>query len=267
MSDIYDFTQGSIPLLVSSPHSGTKVPDAIMDRFTEKAAVLHDTDWHIPELYDFTAEFGASRIEARYSRYVVDLNRPPDGASLYPGQATTGLCPETLFDGDPIYRDGQAPDGEEIASRVETYWRPYHDCMARELARLRDKFGYALLYDCHSIRSVIPRLFDGRLPTLNLGTNAGQSCDERIETHIARVMLESAYSQVVNGRFRGGYITRQYGRPDMGVHAIQMELTQADYMLEEPPYTYLPDRADGLKTTLKQVVTEFTKIAETLIAK
>ncbi len=258
MNDTFRFVEGTIPLLMSSPHSGTEVPADIRQRFTEGAGRLPDTDWHIPRLYDFAADLGASRIEAVYSRYVVDLNRPPDNQSLYPGQATTGLCPVQQFDGEPIYLDGETPDDAEIAERTEKYWRSYHAKIDEELNRLKSIHGYALLYDCHSIRSAIPRLFDGRLPTLNLGTNRGESCDPRLEQAIAGEMAASPFSQVVNGRFVGGHITRQHGRPGEGIHAVQMELTQIDYMDEQYPFAYAPERAEKLQQTLRPVLEAFT---------
>ena len=264
MNDFFTFKQGESPLLVSSPHSGTEVPDAIADRFTEDAWNLHDTDWHIPALYDFVSDFSASTIEARYSRYVVDLNRPPDNSSLYPGQATTGLCPVQMFDGEPIYKAGQEPGPDEVAERTRRYWQPYHSKIAEELSRIRSKYGYALLYDCHSIRSVIPRLFDGRLPTLNLGTSKGTSCDSSLEKAIADAMKHGDYDCVVNGRFVGGHITRHFGDPNQQTHAVQMELTQIDYMDETLPYTYQPERADRLKKTLKDIMLAFTNVAEKL---
>ncbi len=264
MSDFFTFNQGDSPLLVSSPHSGTDVPDAIADRLTDDARHLHDTDWHIPRLYDFVSNLQASTIEARYSRYVVDLNRPPDNASLYPGQATTGLCPVQMFDGEPIYKTGVEPDADEIAERTRRYWQPYHTKIAEELSNIHARHGYALLYDCHSIRSTIPRLFDGRLPTLNLGTSRGASCDSSIESAIADAMSSGDFTRVVNGRFVGGHITRHFGNPDQQIHAVQMELTQIDYMDETLPYTYRKERADQLKITLKDIMLAFTKAAEKL---
>ena len=257
MSDVFRFTEGTIPLLMSSPHSGTDVPADIEHRFTEDARRLPDTDWHIPLLYDFAAGLGASRIEAVYSRYVVDLNRPPDNQSLYPGQATTGLCPVQQFDGEAIYQEGNAPEDGEVAERTEKYWRPYHAKIEEELNRLKSAFGYALLYDCHSIRSAIPRLFDGRLPTLNLGTNRGASCDPRLEQAIAEEMAASSFTQVVNGRFVGGHITRGHGRPENNIHAVQMELTQIDYMDEHYPFAYAPERAQKLQQTLRPILEAF----------
>ena len=257
MSAIYHFEQGHTPLLVSMPHSGTQLPDGFAARLSDDARLLPDTDWHVPRLYDFAAELGASVLQARFSRYVVDLNRPPDDASLYPGHATTGLCPSTLFDGRPLYRNGEAPDDAETARRRERYWQPYHDRIAAELRRLHETFGYALLYDAHSIPSQVPRLFSGRLPDLNLGTVNGQSCEPNRQHAIARIMQASPYTQVVNGRFVGGYITRHYGRPSQDVHAVQMEIAQISYMDEVPAYPYHRAKGERLQPVLRAVLEAF----------
>lgn len=220
---LFSLSEGTAPLIFSVPHAGTDVPEKIAARLTDDARTLPDTDWHVHALYDFAGTLGASMLKANVSRYVIDLNRPPDDESLYPGQATTGLCPPIQFDGTPIYRDGGAASAEEVAERRATYWQPYHDALTQEIARVKAKHGYALLYDCHSIASRVPRLFEGKLPDLNLGTVKGESCALAIEKAIARIMAESGFSQVVNGRFVGGYITRHYGRPEDKVHAVQME--------------------------------------------
>ncbi len=264
MSEAYRFTEGTIPLLVSSPHSGTEVPPHILAYFTKEARTLPDTDWHIPQLYEFAAELGASQIEAVFSRYIVDLNRPPDNESLYPGKPTTGLCPVQMFDGEPLYIEGREPAEDEIERRKSEIWQPYHNKIAEELQRLKTEFGYALLYDCHSIRSMVPRLFAGRLPTLNLGTNHGESCASEIENALAGVMDASEYSSIVNGRFVGGHITRSHGNPRDNIHAVQMELTQADYMDEHYPFAYEPERATELQPTLKSVIEAFVNAGSRL---
>lgn len=252
---VFDLARGDGPLVVSMPHCGTALSPGLAERLTPAALTLSDTDWHIPQLYDFAGALGATRLSARFSRYVVDLNRPPDGASLYPGQATTGLCPDTLFDGRPLYRDGQAPGTAETADRVEAYWRPYHAALAAELARVKARHGFALLYDAHSIRSRVPRLFDGRLPDLNLGTARGTSADPGLIARVAAVLETAASVEgltcVTDGRFVGGHITRWYGRPAERIHAFQMELAQDRYMDEDgPPFAYRPDRADRLRRVL-----------------
>ncbi|MCG5241269.1 N-formylglutamate deformylase [Azospirillum doebereinerae] len=254
-ASVFDLTRGDGPLVISMPHCGTELSPGLAERLTPEALTLSDTDWHIPRLYDFAGKLGATLLSARFSRYVVDLNRPPDGKSLYPGQATTGLCPDTLFDGRPLYRDGQAPGAAEIADRVETHWRPYHDALEAELARVKARHGFALLYDAHSIRSHMPRLFDGRLPDLNLGTARGTSADPALIARIRSVMETAATAEglscVTDGRFVGGHITRHYGRPAEGVHAFQMELAQDRYMDEDgPPFAYRSDRADRLRRVL-----------------
>lgn len=246
--------RGTTPLLVSIPHAGTEVPPDIFGRLDEAAKGLPDTDWHVDRLYDFARGLGASVITARYSRYVIDLNRPPDNENLYPGQASTGLVPADLFDGRPIYLDDIGPDMAETFQRVDDYWRPYHGALREELARLKARFGHAVLWDAHSIRSTVPRLFDGTLPALNLGTNGGESCDEGLIGRIVDIAREAerdlGFSHVLNGRFKGGYITRNTGDPESGIHAIQLEMSQAVYMDEDPPYTYRPDLAARITPVL-----------------
>lgn len=232
--DICTLHRGTAPLLISLPHDGTEVPPEIAARFTDEAKSVPDTDWFVSRLYDFARELGASILVPRHSRYVVDLNRPPDDVSLYPGQNTTGLCPIVRFSGDPVYLPGAEPDEAEVRSRVERYWRPYHEALQAELARLREQHGRVVLWEGHSIRSVVPFLFDGRLPDFNLGTAAGASChastQQRLEACLA---AQSGYSWIANGRFKGGYITRHYGRPAEGIEAIQLELAQCNYMDED----------------------------------
>ena len=252
---VFWLAEGDAPLLVSMPHIGTGLPQSIAERLTPLARQVSDTDWHVDRLYDFAAELGAHRLGATRSRYVIDLNRPPDDASLYPGQATTGLCPATDFDGVPLYQPGGQPDAAEVADRRQRYWQPYHDALADALARIVAKHGYALLYDAHSIRSRVPRLFDGELATLNIGTADGRSCDPVLERRVAGTCRNArAYSAVVNGRFKGGYITRAYGAPSKHVHAVQMELAQRTYMDESPPYGFDETRAAGIRPVLRDVL-------------
>lgn len=251
----YVFREGTTPLLVSIPHAGLEVPDAIAGRLTQKARELGDTDWHIPQLYDFLEGLGASVLAATQSRYVVDLNRPPDGATLYPGQATTGLAPTTTFDGEPLYLVGAEPDEKEIEARVDAYWNPYHAKLQDALENLKRQYGYALLWDAHSIRSRVPRLFDGGLPDMNFGTNEGASCDTKLTKRILAVAEDvTDFTHVLNGRFKGGFITRNYGNPDRDVHAIQLELSQATYMDETPPYGFRPEKAARIQPVLKHLL-------------
>lgn len=232
---VYRLQQGQVPLLISLPHVGTELPPELHDRLVPRALTSEDTDWHLERLYRPLAErLGASLIVPRYSRYVVDLNRPPDDQPLYPGASgSTGLVPTHFFTSEPLYRDGAEPDAAEVAARREACWRPYHDALAAELARLHALHGRALLFDGHSIRSELPWLFEGRLPALNLGTADGASCAPAVTTRLAAVLAgQGEYSQVVNGRFKGGYITRHYGQPGQGVHAVQLEMCQRCYMDE-----------------------------------
>ncbi|MCR9214002.1 MAG: N-formylglutamate deformylase [Proteobacteria bacterium] len=248
-------TRNSSPLLLSQPHVGLDIPETIERRLTPEAKFRPDTDWHIDRLYaDMAEKLNATVLTARYSRYVVDLNRDPTGTSLYPGQSVTELCPTSLFDDTPMYLENQTPDEAEIEERRETYWQPYHDALAVEIARLKKLHGYVLLYDCHSIRSLIPRFFEGRLPTLNLGTGNGTAADPGLANQLEEVASASPYSHALNGRFKGGYITRHYGNPGENIHAVQMELAQDDYMEETPPFAYLEDRAAKLQPTLKLIL-------------
>jgi N-formylglutamate deformylase len=252
MDDVYTLHRGTAPLLVSLPHDGHAIPDALAARMTPDACRAPDTDWHVSRLYAFARELGASMLVPRYSRYVVDLNRPPDDASLYPGQNTTGLCPTVRFCGGPVYRDGQTPTPDEIRGRVDRYWRPYHEALRTELDRLRAAHGRVVLWEGHSIRgSALPYLFDGRLPDLNLGTADGTSCAPALQVRLEGVLgAQDTYDWVVNGRFKGGYITRHYGDPARGVGAVQLETSQRVYM-DEDTFEYDERLAAGAQTVIR----------------
>lgn len=253
----FHFTAGKLPLLVSIPHAGTQLTPEVDAGLSEAARGLPDTDWHIPLLYDFVRDLGASVLIGHYSRFVIDLNRPPDNQPLY-STATTGLYPETLFDGTPTFKPGMTPDSAARQRYLETIWQPYHQQIQQELARLKAEHGYALLFDAHSIASVIPRLFDGQLPDLNIGTNDGTSCSAASIAAIEQVCAaQSDYSWVVNGRFKGGYITRAYGQSAQGVQAVQLELAQLNYMDEAPPFAWQQDRATRLQHVLKPLLQAF----------
>jgi N-formylglutamate deformylase len=251
----FRFRQGTRPLLISMPHVGTYVPPPLAARFTEEARQVPDTDWHLERLYDFANEIGASVLAATHSRYVIDLNRPPDNQNLYPGQDTTGLCPIDAFDKTPIYAAGDVPGAAEIAARVDAIWLPYHRQLEAELNRLKAAHGTVALWDAHSIRSVLPRFFEGRLPDLNLGTANGASCDPALAATLLGIATSNpAYTGVLNGRFKGGHITRHYGNPVAGVHAVQLEMTQASYMQEKLPFDYLPDVAAGVQPQVRRMI-------------
>lgn len=250
-----DVTRRGGPLILSIPHSGTHVPDELLQRLTPLGRGLPDTDWHIDRLYDFAGELDATVVRANASRYVIDVNREPNDRSLYPGQATTGLCPTITFDGDALYADGDEPGAEEIAARRRDWYAPYHGALAAEIERVRTLHGQVLLYDCHSIRSRVPRLFEGELPVLNVGTNNGTSCDPAMEAVVVDICeAHDEFSHVVNGRFRGGWITRHYGRPGEHVHALQMELAQRAYMHERPPWGFDEALARSIRPVLRAVL-------------
>lgn len=253
MSAIFTFTAGTTPLVVSAPHVGTYVPAAILGRLTPEAAELADTDWHIERLYDFARGLGASVIAATHSRLVIDLNRDPQGKPLYPGASNTELCPLGTFAEGPVYRDGQAPDAGEVVERVQRYWRPYHDALAAELARVKQRHGVAVLWDAHSIVSQAPRFFDGRLPDFNLGTADGASCDTALASRVARLLADApGFTSIHNGRFKGGFITRHYGRPAERVHALQLEMAQCAYMVEGAPFAWDHARATKVRPVLER---------------
>jgi len=249
----YRFRQGNSPLVVSLPHSGTWIPPSLSREMTDPALLRADTDWHLPRLYDFAEALGASVIAATHSRYVVDLNRPPDDANLYPGKDTTSLCPIDTFAKQPIYLAGRTPAPEAVRARVDRYWVPYHRRLAGELARVRREHGVAVLWDAHSIVSVAPRFFEGRLADFNLGTAGGQACDATLAGRLfAALGRRGAFSVVLNGRFKGGHITRRYGRPGEGVHAVQMEMAQANYMEERAPFGFREDLAARVRPLLEE---------------
>ena len=252
----FRFRQGTRPLLLSMPHVGTYVPPALAARLTEESRQVPDTDWHLERLYDFADAIGASVLVATHSRYVIDLNRPPDGASLYPGQSVTGLCPVDNFDNRGIYLDpADVPGDAEVAERRDAIWHPYHAKLAEELARMKAEHGTIALWDCHSIRSVLPRFFEGKLPDLNLGTGKGTSCDASLASSVLAIAQQApGLTSILNGRFTGGYITRNYGNPEQGVQAIQLEMTQSSYMQEALPFDYLPEVATKVQPTLRKML-------------
>ena len=251
----YVLRQGTTPLVLSLPHVGTDIPDTSKPMYVPRALAVEDTDWHLKTLYDFALDLGASIITPKISRYVIDLNRPPDNTPMYSGASNTALCPITFFDGSPLYREGVTLSIDEVGERRDRYWRPYHDALGTELARVREKFGYALLWDGHSIRSEIPWLFEGKLPDLNLGTASGTSCADSLSTLLAtELQSQSQFTHAVDGRFKGGYITRHYGRPAQQIHAVQMEMCQSLYMQEALPLTYLKGRAAMVQPVLRRLL-------------
>ncbi len=229
----FTLTRGTTPLLVSLPHVGTAIPDDVAAALVPRARALEDTDWHLAEVYGFARALGASVLVPRLSRYVIDLNRPPENAPMYPGANNTELVPTHFFSGDPLYREGRAPDEREVERRRDAYWRPYHDALAAELARLRAAHGHAIVWDGHSIQAELPWLFEGRLPDLNLGTANGTSCAPALRADLMDVLAaQSSFSHVTDARFKGGYITRHYARPADRVHAVQLEMALSTYMDE-----------------------------------
>ena len=260
MTDVFDFHEGSSPLLVSIPHDGRKLLPGLAQRMTDAGRALPDTDWHVRELYSFAADLGAAVIAANFSRYVVDLNRPSSDEALYENQLASGVCPRKTFAGQDIYHDGESVDGEEQAARIPLYWQPYHDRISATLNQIRGRSGYALLWDAHSIAGEVPLLFDGTLPDLNIGTNGNLSCAADLTAAVSVVAQASSFSSVTNGRFRGGYITRNFGTPDDHIHAMQLELTQRNYM-DEKSLSYDAGRAAGLVDTLGSLLQAYQAAA------
>ncbi|WP_129527646.1 N-formylglutamate deformylase [Achromobacter agilis] len=255
MSDIYQFSRGTAPLLVSIPHLGSLIPDSQRAQMTPVGLQSGDTDWHLDTLYRFVEAMGASVIGARYSRYVVDLNRPPNDESLYPGQTKTGLCPAQTFRGDALYLNEGILTDAERTHRLQTYWQPYHAKLCEELDRIKAEHGTVLLWEAHSIASVLPRLFDGKLPDLNIGTSDGAACAPDILAAVEDRLRDcSDYTWAVNGRFKGGYITRHYGAPADNIHAIQLEMCQSTYMDETHPYGYRADLAEKVIPVVEGLV-------------
>ncbi len=262
--------RGTAPLLLSMPHTGTDL-GAYESRYVSPWQARKDADWWIEKLYDFGRDLGATIVRTTLSRSVIDVNRDPSGVSLYPGQATTELCPTTTFDGEPLYKDGHVPDASEIADRRAKYFDPYHAVLNAEIARLKALHPKIVVYDCHSIRSEVPRLFDGALPHFNIGTNSGKSCDPALTDAVAAACANSPFSHVVNGRFKGGYITRASGKPDAGVHAIQMELAARGYLREITgpvaeanwPVAYDKAHAAPMRAALKNILEACLAFAKT----
>lgn len=252
---VFTLHRGHRPLLVSVPHAGTVIPTDQQPRYVPRALAVEDTDWFMEEVYGFVRELGASLLVPRYSRYLIDLNRPPENLPMYAGVNNTELCPTRFFSGDALYREGQAPDDTEIARRLQTYWQPYHQALQAELARLKAEHGHALLFDGHSIKSQLPWLFDGQLPDLNLGTVNGASCAPSLRAALSGVLAaQTSFSHVVDGRFKGGYITRRYGQPAQGIHAVQLEKCWRCYMEEAPPFGLDPSRLSHLQPVLRSLV-------------
>jgi N-formylglutamate deformylase len=247
--------RGTAPLLVSIPHMGTEIPAALRGDYAERALEVEDADWHLDRLYDFARALGASVLQPTVARYVIDLNRPPDDTPMYPGTSNTELCPSRFFNGDPLYREGFTLSAQEKLRRRETWWAPYHQALREELDRLKAEHGRVLLWDAHSIRAEIPWLFEGRLPDLNIGTAGGSSADASIADAVVRAAARHPeVTHVLNGRFKGGYITRHYGRPAEQVHAVQLEMCQSLYMREAPPWNYEPEQAARIQPVVREMV-------------
>ncbi len=255
--------QGNSPIVLGLPHTGTFVPDDILSNLNEQGKILADTDWHVHQLYDDLLS-DVTTVRATFHRYVIDANRSPEDESLYPGQNTTGLVPTTDFDGEPIWFEN--PSSDAVQDRLQTYHRPYHEALRSELNRVHAIHGIAILYDCHSIRSNIPFLFEGTLPDFNIGTDTGQTCAPEIETCVTEICAKAeGYTSINNGRFKGGWTTRHYGKPENGFHAIQMELAQSTHLEnEQPPFDYSVEKAGNLRVHLSEILESLESLAPKL---
>jgi N-formylglutamate deformylase len=255
MNNFFTLHQGTRPLLVSVPHAGTSIPSEMHPLYSDRALEVEDTDWFLAEIYAFAKELGASFIKPVYSRFVVDLNRPPENTPMYPGVNNTELCPSRFFTGEAIYKNGCEPDENAIQQRVNQYWRPYHQALAAELARIKAEHGHAVLWDGHSIKSELPWLFDGRLPSLNFGTVNATSCAPSLRSRLVKVAAQQdQFDHVMDGRFKGGYITRQYGQPANGIHSVQLEMVWDCYMHEHRPFELDPERMQRLLPVLRALL-------------
>lgn len=261
-TETYTLQRGATPLLISFPHVGTQIPDDQQHRYTARALESEDTDWFLDRLYCFAADLGATMIVPRFSRYLIDLNRSSDNAPMYPGRNNTELCPTRHFTGDPLYRERSEPDDAEIGRRIQRYWQPYHDALRDELAVIRAAHGHAVLFDAHSIMSEVPWLFEGRLPHMSIGTANGASCSPVLTERVMEVFAaHPEFSHVLNGRFKGGHITRHFGEPADGIHAVQLEMCLRAYMDETPPFQWNDHLASGVTPLLRafvQSLLEFT---------
>ena len=231
-SNWLEVRRGEAPLVVSIPHAGLDLPAELDGRLVSDWLARKDADWWIDRFYGFAQDLGATMVRTSVSRTAIDVNRDPSGVSLYPGQATTELCPTTTFDGETLYRPHEEPAPEEVAARRARWFDPYHAALDAEVARLKARHGEVVVYDAHAIRSVVPRLFEGRLPVFNIGTNGLKTCEPALADAVAALCRKTGRSTVLDGRFKGGFITRRLGRPAQGVHAIQMELACRGYLHE-----------------------------------
>jgi N-formylglutamate deformylase len=254
-TEVFTLHRGGSPLVISFPHVGTAIPVDQQRRYTDRALLVEDTDWFLDRLYSFAQEEGATLVVPRHSRYLIDLNRPRENQPMYPGQNNTELCPTRHFTGEPLYREGCAPDAAEVQRRVALYWQPYHDALQSELARAKAEHGHAVLFDAHSIKSELPWLFEGTLPHMNLGTVNGSSCAPSLRSALAALFAsQGRFSHVLDGRFKGGHITRHFGAPGSGVHAVQLEMCWRAYMHEMAPYQWDETLAGGVRPLLVQLV-------------
>jgi len=248
----FQTVEGTTPLLISMPHNASEIPESVKKRMTSVGQRSIDSDWFVDKLYDFTEELGAHIIKPQFSRYYIDLNRNTTGENLYSGASSTELCPTTSFSGEALYLQNQEPTESEIQQRIESAWQPYHQQLKSTLEAIKEQHGFAILLDAHSIQSEVPRFFNGILPDFNFGTNSGASCSKALLDAVQQINFEP-YSRVTDGRFKGGYITRNYGHPKNRIEAIQLELSQRTYM-DEDTLNWNNSKVEEVREQLKRLV-------------
>ncbi len=259
----------SLPILVSVPHSGTEFPEDLEKFFKEKFRKdPEDTDWLVHKVYDFLPSLGIPVLHAKYSRYVVDLNRDPDDVALYnDDRFITGLFPTHSFTKEALYKDKSTQ--EEALSEFDRKWRmdrfywPYYRAIQSHLTEKRDQHKAALLFDAHSIARSVPSLSAEPFPDLVLGTQMGFTADKKLIDAALEVLERSPYKVSHNDPFRGGNITRNHGNPEMGFHAMQLEMCQ-DLYLAEDGRSLDPEKTEQLRNTLSLLFRELEDAMNTL---
>lgn len=254
-------TSPKVPILLSVPHCGTQFPDELKGDFMpELAKAPDDTDWFVDELYNFASTYGIDIVSAKYSRWVVDLNRDPKSKPLYnDGRIITGLCTTTDFHGNSIYKQNE-PDENEIRRRVDLYYTPYHNKIQEMLDALKKEFGKVLLWDAHSIRQFVPTIRKEKFPDLILGSSDETSAHAGLIQAALDGLGTGTYELSHNHPFKGGQITRSFGRPSENQHALQLEMNKILYM-DDKELQFAPDRANNVRKVLK---TTFENLIETL---
>ncbi len=245
--------QPIVPIILSVPHCGTDFPDEIRNDYVpEMMAAPDDTDWFVHQLYNFATELGITIIHAKYSRWAIDLNRDPESAPLYDdGRIITGLTTTTDFFGKSIYiSDDRIPDQKEVERRLTEYYWPYYNKIQDLLDERLATFGKALLWDAHSIRHFVPTIRKEIFPDMILGNNDETTAHpELIETAL-HGLTSGKFGVNHNTPFKGGHITRYFGKPEQNIHALQLEMNKILYMDDEER-NFHEERANEMRAVLK----------------